>query len=235
MDYETKIYLDKLVEAVEKLDSPDWWVIGITVVNALIMSWLGWRQYKLQQQHLNLQEQQIKQQEYSLYNRLYKLVKDMDCLLKNHLYDIFVYYGPLRDKYQEPFAKKIEQVSKCINVLDESWVDFELKFPNETKTIELYKQVLIEMLHTYQLFHPMLSVEKEEKRSIRDILHSISEVEIIKDDNKMKEAILSLVDNEGVKDCLKSDFDYFLQDKQSLNNSRLLSKIAEHCRPEKSN
>ena len=44
MDYETKILLNKLVEAV---DSPDWWAIGITIVNALIMAWLGWRQYKL--------------------------------------------------------------------------------------------------------------------------------------------------------------------------------------------
>lgn len=41
MDYETKIYLDKLIEAVEELNSPDWWAIGITVVNALIMIWLG--------------------------------------------------------------------------------------------------------------------------------------------------------------------------------------------------
>ena len=150
MDSETKILLNKFIEFIT---NPAWWGVIATfvaaAVAAVITYVLGRRQNELQQQQLNLQEQQKKQQEYSLYNRLYKLVKDMDCLLKNHLYDIFVYYGPLRDKYQEPFAKKIEQVSKCINVLDESWVDFELKFPNETKTIELYKQVLIEMLHTY--------------------------------------------------------------------------------------
>lgn len=51
MDYETKIYLDKLIEAV---DSPDWWTIGITVVNALIMIWIGWKQYKLQEQQNKL-------------------------------------------------------------------------------------------------------------------------------------------------------------------------------------
>lgn len=51
MDYETKIYLDKLIEAV---NSTDWWTIGITVVNALIMIWLGWKQYKLQEQQNKL-------------------------------------------------------------------------------------------------------------------------------------------------------------------------------------
>ena len=50
MDYETKILLNRLAEEVEQLNEPDWWVIGITVVNALIMAWLGWRQYKLQKQ-----------------------------------------------------------------------------------------------------------------------------------------------------------------------------------------
>lgn len=54
MDYETKLLLNKLVEAVEELNSPDWWTIGITVVNALIMIWLGWKQYKLQEQQNKL-------------------------------------------------------------------------------------------------------------------------------------------------------------------------------------
>ena len=49
MDYESKILLNRLVEEVEKLNEPDWWVIGITIVNAAFMAWLGWRQYKLQQ------------------------------------------------------------------------------------------------------------------------------------------------------------------------------------------
>ena len=54
MDYETKLLLNKLVEAV---DCPDWWAIGITVVKAFIVAWLGWRQYKLQQRQTELQKQ----------------------------------------------------------------------------------------------------------------------------------------------------------------------------------
>ncbi|MBQ8735954.1 MAG: hypothetical protein IJY75_08300 [Bacteroidaceae bacterium] len=75
MDYEIKILLNRLAEEVEKLNSPDWWIIGITVVNALIMIWLGWRQDKLQQRQTELQKQQILQQEYEIYSQLYKLVK----------------------------------------------------------------------------------------------------------------------------------------------------------------
>ena len=70
MDYETKILLNRLVDEVEKLNSPDWWVIGITVVNALVVAWLAWRQYQLQ-------KQQVKFQEYEMYKELYLFSHDM--------------------------------------------------------------------------------------------------------------------------------------------------------------
>ena len=35
MDYESKILLNRLVDKVEKLNSPDWWDIGITVEDFL--------------------------------------------------------------------------------------------------------------------------------------------------------------------------------------------------------
>lgn len=96
MDYESKILLNRLVDEVEKLNSPDWCTIIITsiitIINAGFMAWLGWRQYKLQQrqtklqeqqilqqeQQTKLQEQQILQQEYEIYSKLYKLVKRAD-------------------------------------------------------------------------------------------------------------------------------------------------------------
>ena len=67
MNYETKIYLEKLIGAV---DSPDWWSIGITAVNALIVVgltiWqlcLNRKQTKIQERQNELQEQQLKIQE----------------------------------------------------------------------------------------------------------------------------------------------------------------------------
>ena len=62
-------------------------MIGITVVNAAIMVWLGWRQYKLQQQQTELQKRQTEAQEYEIYRRLYLLVNnannEIDEFLKN--------------------------------------------------------------------------------------------------------------------------------------------------------
>lgn len=107
MDYETKIYLEKLIEAV---NSPDWWSVGATIfaaIAAAVITWvLGWRQSKLQKQQLKiqerqnelqeqqlkiqerqneLQEQQIKlqerqnkQQEYEVYRPLYVVIKEIN-------------------------------------------------------------------------------------------------------------------------------------------------------------
>lgn len=82
MDYETKIYLDNLIEAVEKLNSPDWWTIGITVVNALIMIWLGWKQYKIQLQ-------QNKLTRYNENKQLYSLIKDINTNSRRILMEIY--------------------------------------------------------------------------------------------------------------------------------------------------
>ena len=54
MTGETKILFEQLADAinanqiginriVEAINSPDWWTIGITAVNAVIMVWLGWK------------------------------------------------------------------------------------------------------------------------------------------------------------------------------------------------
>lgn len=67
MDYETKIYLDKLTEAVEELNSPDWWSIAATFFAAVVAAGITWhlgkRQNKLQQQQVEIQKRQNELQE----------------------------------------------------------------------------------------------------------------------------------------------------------------------------
>ena len=84
MDYETKILLHRLVEEVEKLNSPDWWVIAITIINAGFMAWLGWRQYKLQQRQTGAQE-------YELYRKLAHTIKEIHYEVKNVMYEFYYY------------------------------------------------------------------------------------------------------------------------------------------------
>ena len=132
MDYETKILLNNLVDEVERLNDPDWWTIGMTIVNALIMVWLGWRQYKLQQQQTKLQEQQTLHQEYDIYSRLYKLVKRADLEIDHFLDEITDSLGVIPSKKAENgFLKlKLDYIEQLRKELDENAIDFEIKFDN---------------------------------------------------------------------------------------------------------
>ena len=108
MDYESKILLNRLVEEVEKLNEPDWWVIGITVVNALIMVWLAWRQYQLQ-------KQQAKFQEYEMYKDLFLFVKDIYDISNSFLSDICRIF---RDKfYKDNELDSLKNIANNLNKL----------------------------------------------------------------------------------------------------------------------
>ena len=108
MDYETKILLNRLVDEVEKLNSPDWWVIGITVVNALIVAWLAWRQYQLQ-------KQQVKFQEYEMYKELYLFVKDIYDVSNSFLSDICRIFS---DKfYKDNELDSLKNIANNLNEL----------------------------------------------------------------------------------------------------------------------
>ena len=64
MESEIQILLNELIEAINK---PDWWSIGITTINAVIVIWLGFKQYELQ-------KRQTDAQEYQVYKSLYDLI-----------------------------------------------------------------------------------------------------------------------------------------------------------------
>lgn len=121
MDYETKILLNRLVDEVEKLNSPDWWVIGITVVNALIMAWLGWRQFQLQ-------KRQTKQQGYELYRKLYVVIDNINILSNRLLNRIYEYLTiPLYSDTENNCLKYLlERINLCDKQFAESLIDFKI-------------------------------------------------------------------------------------------------------------
>lgn len=221
-----------LQELVEAVNRPDWWTIGITsaitIINAAIMVWLGWKQYKLQQQQTKLQEQQTKQQEYSLYNRLYKLVKDMDFLITEHMSTSFYYYGALRGAAPVRFTEKKSQVSECIKELDYCWVDFELKFPQEKDVVEKYRFVLTEMRDIYHSLNNRVLFEKEENRDSLKIRKRCRRVNS-EDDYELKKGLLSLLPRGTNRKYMDECLSRFLEDKEYLEKSNLLDKIAKHC------
>lgn len=229
MDYETKIYLDKLIEAVGKLNTPDWWTIILTIINIVAFIFVAYTQIKLQEQQTKLQEQQNMQQEYSLYNRLYKLVKTMDFLIAEHMSTSFYYYGLLRGTAPKPFAEKKSQVSECIEKLDNYWIDFELKFPQEKDVVEKYRFVLTEMRDIYLSLNNRVLLEKEENRDPIKIRKRCRRVNS-EDDYELKKELLSLLPRGTNRKYIDECLSRFLEDKEYLEKSNLLDKIAKYCK-----
>lgn len=162
MDYESKILLNRLVEKVDELNSPDWWVIGITVVNALIMAWLGWRQYKLQKQQTKLQEQQVLQQEYDIYSKLYKLVKRADVEIEHFLDEIVEKIALIscESTVHGFLMQKLDYLEHLREDLEQNAIDFEIKFSKEFFDLNGYRNILGFMVYNLKSLVKMIDDKK---------------------------------------------------------------------------
>lgn len=155
MDYETKILLNNLIDEVERLNDPDWWVIGITTVNALIMAWLGWRQYKLQQQ-------QVCQQEYDIYSKLYKLVKSADIEIDHFLDEITELFALIScERTMHGFLQqKLDYLEQLRKDLEQNAIDFEIKFTKAFFDLRGYRNILVFMAHNLKSLIKMADEKK---------------------------------------------------------------------------
>ena len=233
MDYETKILLHRLVEEVEQLNSPDWWVIGITVVNALIMAWLGWGQYKLQQRQTKLQEQQILQQEYEIYSKLYKLVKRADVEIDYFLNEIVESLGVIRSKRADNgFLKlKLDYIERICNDLEQNAIDFEIKFTKDFFDLDGYRDILGFMAYNLKSLVMMV----EEKKMHYDIPGSIT-IDSVDASLEKGQAyyIAQHIKDKQYEVIIGSNLLSFIERKNGLreNNNDILAKIRERCKVE---
>ena len=115
MDYETKLYLDKVIETIEKLDSPDWWIIILTIVNIGAFVFVAITQIKLQKQQTKLQEQQTKAQEYEVYRNLYRIVKRANSSIDSFLDDLWTALWADTYKFAPDYYKKQRQEILSLN------------------------------------------------------------------------------------------------------------------------
>lgn len=217
MDYETKILLNKLVEAV---DSPDWWAIGITVVNALMMVWLGWRQY-------NLQQRQVRQQEYELYRKLYVVIENVEnlsgCLL-NRIYEYFSL--PL---YGKNFLEHLlEQINLCDKQLNKSSIDFKFWTSYNEKEVEYYKELVCSMRLLVQFLQRM-----EQDKIIKFIDEYNNRAAANGSNNNytmLIEELLKRVNDETYKKCLKNEIDMYIRTRNFVVKREYLEKIEKYCK-----
>ena len=232
MDYETKILLNNLVDEVERLNDPDWWTIGMTIVNALIMVWLGWRQYKLQQQQTKLQEQQTLHQEYDIYSRLYKLVKRADLEIDHFLDEITDSLGVIPSKKAENgFLKlKLDYIEQLRKELDENAIDFEIKFDKEFFNLSGYRNILGFMVYNLKSLVKMVD---EKKMAYDSFSQAIFEVDGCMDKGKAYYIAQHIKDkwNEVV---IGSNLLDFVERRKKLreNNNDVLAIIRKRCKVE---
>ncbi len=169
MDNETKQIFEQLIEAinnnrvdssqlVEAVNSPDWWTIGITsaitVVNAAIMVWLGWKQYKLQQQ-------QFRTQEYEILKRLYLLLGNANHMIDNFIADLYkLLWEPWHNSHKDALSQKKTHIDNLFKDLRESYTDYELKLSKDSFNKDGYLTIFDLMSRLLQ--HTIESLENGE-------------------------------------------------------------------------
>lgn len=220
MDYETKIYLDNLIEAVEKLDSPDWWAIGITVVNALIMIWLGWKQYTLQKQQTNAQE-------FSTYRDLYNVIKEANFQIDNFLANLWKAEWRPTYQFDANFIKdRYDELSNLCRILNDNITDYELKFSKDFIDINGYHSISQLMLRVYRDMSRLASENK--------IIYIEGMQRIFYNQDNEDEAYIDAVSrqfvNEGIRQYIKSNLESFVRERDNVRNNNVLEKIRERCK-----
>lgn len=169
MDYETKIYLDNLIEAVEKLNNPDWWTIVLTIINIVAFIFVAITQIKLQRQ-------QIKQQEYEVYKKMFSVVEEANDVAKTLLNFIYRYFSRsnAREINENTLIHLQGKIKEIERNLKDSRADFKLKFLQGNYQAECYIAFLEEMRNITQIFI---------------YLESTGDIEFIEDDNDYEVAI----------------------------------------------
>ena len=225
MEQEIQVVLSELIEVISR---PDWWTIGITVVNAAIMVWLGWRQYKLQQQQTELQKRQTEAQEYEIYRRLYLLVNnannEIDDFLKN------LYMGTWRPHIQmdkDYLLRKQKYIEQLRKDLSENYWDYKLKFSQESFNADGYHRILSQMFYVLQQFNE--SMTKGEVNIAQGCQHFAYEQG--KEDETYAFIIASRFKTMDLKDMIMDGLMNFAEQKQVLRKSdEILDLIKAKCR-----
>lgn len=221
MDYETKIYLEKLIGAMEKLDGPDWWSVFFTAISTIAVIVIAVVQ-------IRLQKQQTKVQEYDINSKLYKLIKDIDFQIELFIFGVFTHYIPERNATNEPFSKEISEISELFNEFNNNYADLELKYPSEKSTLEEYKNILIYMVGTLKLFYMMVSIEKKNNQIIT-IDDSLSIECLLNGEKKQMETLLYIIPDNLHKSLAAEQIKSFMEYKAKLMKRKFANKIAERC------
>lgn len=238
MDYETQTLLQELIKAVKNLDghveainSPDWWMIVLTIINIVAFGFVARTQIFLQKQQTKLQERQAKQQEYEVYRSLYVLVEKINFqanVLLNRLYEYFSYpiHDLLPDRYLRHLLGEINTLDK---ELQDKLADFELKFEHNMQDAEWYRSMIADMRLLIQLIERL--EDRKQMEYIEDTKCPHPGIKASQGDaSSIIEALVAKVTHEPYKDFMRQRLETYWLGKEDLLQLKTLEKIRARCK-----
>ena len=219
MDYETKIYLDKLVEAV---NSPDWWTILLTAINTIAVIVIAVAQ-------IRLQKRQAKAQEYDLYRRLVSQVYELDFFNKTILLRIVAILTSNEDKKLR--LKLIEDIWKESEILSDKFnectIDMELKQCGEGLDAKYYYDALQASKQVVSMFRYF--VEEELVIFNPSVIYNIP-MEYTTPPEDFVDVLLKLFRGNNAQ-FLRSQLLTYVEIVKKMNDAQLLKVIKDRITP----
>ena len=220
MDYESKILLNRLVEAI---DSPDGWTIALTIINTIAVVVIAGIQIWMQWQQTKLQKRQTEAQEYELYRKLACIIKETHFESKFVLSDIQWYLinqTPIQPG-DNHWRMKVKKYNDLDQQLENCSDDIELKFSKSFINIDAYKYALTSMICFSSYFEKILLENKVARRYLGMMTIEKPYIESVK---KIAEYI---------SDEYQSGFVHYLTDfltaNDCINEEETMQKIKERC------
>lgn len=235
MDYEIKILLNKLVLAIDKFDSPDWWIIILTAINIVAFILVAVTQIKQQQQQTKLQVQQTKAEEYEIYRKLYRSIKLSNTIIDSFVIDIWNAIWP--PSYHEPnldiLLKKQEEILSLRKELENNVIDFELKFSIDFFDEKRYYTILCLMYTILAEFIYLFNKNdnywlcKERKTEFSKQIETACKN---RDDYGLIKIILEHIPEIGHKTFFNLGFNNFMTLKNEVHNDCIVEEIKNRCK-----
>ena len=236
MDYETKIYLEKLIEAVDNLNSPDWWIIILTIANIGAFVFVAITQIKLQRQQTKLQAEQNKSQEYEVYKQLYSVIKDINKESDKLINRFYLYFTS--SVYREIYKRECDNgfigwLYNRINELDDRFdncaIDFEIKLAGDTTDLRHYQTLVNEMMlktQAMERFEKLQIIVFREEEGVNALMLTYRG-----EKDALINGICDRVAVEKYKDAIRKDLENYLLVRKQVMERNTLDKIKQRIMP----
>lgn len=215
MDYESKILLNRLVEAI---DSPDWWIIALTIINTIAVIGIAYMQIRIQRQQTKMQEHKMYKDLYSLLSSIHGIggstIHNIALVLKNYCSNIDQEFCI---KYLE--KKKLEIYDLTLKLYEHK-IDLELKANIREIEYINYESFLCAASYLIDDF-VFLMKDNEIQSFYIDNNQRYNEKELI-------DIILANIENTKRAD-LKRKFDFYMNLKGRIAGYNLLASLKKHC------